>query len=68
MQSQQCPTCIHYLGGFTCDAYPDGIPQEIVSGEWDHREPQDGDRGIRWEQDPSMPADPTTESEDDTDE
>ncbi len=30
----------------TCAAYPAGIPEEIWSGEVDHRQPHDGDRGI----------------------
>lgn len=48
-QSIQCLTCKHYLGIQECDAFPGGIPQEIYTGEYDHREPFPGDGGVRWE-------------------
>ena len=32
-----------------CDAYPKGIPDEILDNEVDHREPVKGDRGLRFE-------------------
>jgi|TARA_Y100000296_G_scaffold14363_1_gene16802 hypothetical protein len=32
-----------------CLAFPDGIPEPIMLGEFDHRKPYDGDNGIRWE-------------------
>jgi hypothetical protein len=31
----------------TCDAFPEGIPAEIALGG-DHREPVDGDHGLRF--------------------
>lgn len=34
---------------FTCDAYPDGIPDAILNGNVDHRLPYAGDRGILFE-------------------
>jgi len=46
-----CMTCKHYHRkefGFKCDAFPKGIPKEIVMG-FDHRKPFEGDNGIRWE-------------------
>lgn len=49
MQSHQCLGCshLHLAGG--CDAFPEKIPEEIISGERDHREPYPGDNGIRFE-------------------
>lgn len=54
MTSDQCITCKHkWPGALQCNAFPDGIPVEIVTGEHDHRKPFDGDGGIRYE-----PAEP----------
>ena len=49
MTSDQCISCIHYRGVLTCDAFPDGIPEEIATGQHDHAEPYRGDHGIRYE-------------------
>ena len=38
-----------------CDAFPGGIPDDIIDSRVDHRQPVEGDRGIRWAQDPQMP-------------
>jgi hypothetical protein len=32
-----------------CDAYPDGIPVQILEGRMDHTVPQVGDHGILFE-------------------
>lgn len=48
-QSRQCIGCKHYLGDFECEAFPEGIPKEILAGLHDHRQPFPGDDGIRWE-------------------
>lgn len=49
-QSDQCILCKHYhLGDLTCDAFPDGIPAQIITGEIDHASPYPGDNGIRFE-------------------
>lgn len=32
-----------------CDAFPDRVPNEIYRGGFDHRNPFEGDRGIRFE-------------------
>ena len=49
MQSTQCLTCKHSIGLLRCDAFPDGIPTAIITGEYDHTQPYKGDKGIRWE-------------------
>lgn len=51
MISDQCISCKHYRGVFTCDAFPKGIPDEISEGSFDHKEPHEGDQGIRYETD-----------------
>lgn len=30
----------------SCEAYPDGIPDMIYSGFWNHEKPYDGDNGV----------------------
>jgi len=45
----QCPTCSHYWGVGQCDAFPEGIPAEILAGDYDHQEPYEGDNGIQFE-------------------
>lgn len=40
--------------GTTCDAFPDGIPESILLGGADHREPVDGDHGMQFEQTPGL--------------
>ncbi len=52
-------TCQFFRRGaptLTCDAFPGGIPDDILCSRVDHREPVAGDNGVRWEQDPAMPA------------
>lgn len=48
-QSLQCNLCKHYLGGGACEAFLEGIPAPIRTGDFDHRKAYDGDGGIRWE-------------------
>lgn len=46
----QCVWCRHREpGGRRCRAFPDGIPPAIAVNRHDHREPYDGDRGVRFE-------------------
>jgi hypothetical protein len=41
---------------YACDAFPFGIPDEILDGVADHRKPVEGDHGIRFENDGHFPA------------
>lgn len=53
----QCTECKHWHGDDTCDAFPKGIPLDIASNEFDHKQPFDGDNGIRFEkQDGGTPS------------
>jgi len=49
-----CPFCKYFRAEvkdkLSCDAYPDGIPTEIIMMEVDHRKPYKGDRGIQFEE------------------
>ena len=59
----QCLRCKHFLGsdggyGYRCVAYPEHIPDTIVAGDHNHREPFPGDQGILFEQKEAEPAKP----------
>jgi hypothetical protein len=56
----QCGACAHFRSPFSrgdgdysgdpfCAAFPDGIPDEVYDNRLDHRQPIDGDHGVRWE-------------------
>lgn len=50
----QCLICIHMhptgsaTGQSACDAFPQGIPFQIQSGDIDHTKPYPGDGGVRY--------------------
>lgn len=45
----QCRACAHLRTAMTCRAYPDRIPDEIVLRGADHRDPREGDGGVRFQ-------------------
>ena len=59
-QSQCTPTCLRYrsflspesqaagIKGPSCEAFPAGIPDEIWTNRFDHRQPHGGDHGLQW--------------------
>lgn len=55
-----CSTCKHWRGGVVCDAFPNGIPWPIQSGDMAHDKPLPEDNGIQWE-----PRDTEGKSDDD---
>ena len=56
--SGQCIGCMHYTMMATCEAFPNKIPYEIISGHFIHTEPYPGDHGIMYD-----PIDPDEEPE-----
>jgi hypothetical protein len=55
----QCSTCVHMESPIGvsgkdrpfCIAFPDAIPVKVYDNVLDHREPVEGDHGIRWTSD-----------------
>jgi len=59
IQPQCAPTCARYRSPLNpdtpeglpkpwCAAFPEGIPASIWNNLVDHRQPVDGDHGLRW--------------------
>lgn len=48
----QCPACVRKrpTDAPTCDAFPAGIPNEMLTGGGDHRGQRAGDHGVRFQQ------------------
>jgi hypothetical protein len=51
-----CMSCTRREPGGTCTAFPDGIPDDIWLGGYDHRQPYPGDEGVLYELDPGRAA------------
>jgi len=44
-----CMWCVRFRDDDgSCEAYPDGIPDEIIMNQWDHRKPKPGDHGLQF--------------------
>ena len=41
--------------GLRCEAFPDGIPEDIWQSRFDHHQPHAGDNGLLFVQDPAKP-------------
>jgi len=49
LQQSSCAFCQHkHAGAATCEAFPDGIPDDILLMKNDHHEPVEGDHGIQF--------------------
>ncbi len=47
-----CVDCKRMRPDGTCEAYPHGIPEEIIMNRWDHRFPKPGDHGLQFDPKP----------------
>ena len=45
----QCAFCSNKLHGKICKAFLNGIPDEILNNQFDHRNAYSGDNGIQFE-------------------
>lgn len=45
---QRLHRAVYGKWGLFCDAFPDGIPEEIIASQVDHRQPVDGDHGLQF--------------------
>lgn len=43
-----CHRCARRKGVYTCEAFPDRIPNEILVGKFIHTKPYAGDRGLQF--------------------
>ena len=47
--NSQCLNCHHFRTGYSCAAFPEGIAEEVLLNQKDHRQPLPGDNGIQFE-------------------
>ena len=39
MTKNLCNNCVHWIEGIYCEAFPEGIPPEILEGDDNHSKP-----------------------------
>lgn len=44
----QCNSCTYYKGFAKCEAFPDGIPRELLTVAITHKKAYKGDNGFRY--------------------
>lgn len=44
----QCNNCRRNRGNLSCDAFPNGIPLNILRNDFDHRNPYSGDNDLQY--------------------
>jgi hypothetical protein len=62
LELSQCHRCARYAGHDVCEAYPDGIPSNVIYNLYDHRLPHEGDHGLQFV--PKSPEDEASMNED----
>jgi len=47
-QCFNCTNLFEHSEHLACIAFPDGIPEDILTGQFDHRNEHEGDHGFRY--------------------